>query len=75
MKDEMNELSTDPQSFVGTCPMCGQRYCADEIEALRAALKEIADSGDFSSGSDWSDLVLTRYIARKALTGRLSGKE
>jgi len=43
---------------------------ADEIERLRAALKEIADSGDFSSGSDRSDLVLSRDIARQALTGR-----
>jgi len=41
-----------------------------EIERLRAALKEIADSGDFSSGSDRSDLVLSRDIARQALTGR-----
>jgi len=41
-----------------------------ENERLRAALKEIADSGDFSSGSDRSDLVLSRDIARQALTGR-----
>ena len=37
---------------------------ADEIEQLRAVLKEIADSGDFSTGSDRGDLVLTRAIAR-----------
>ncbi len=35
----------DNQSFSGTCPTCGQRYYADEIERLRhenKLLKEIA---------------------------------
>jgi len=40
---------------------------ADEIERLRAALTEIADSEDFITGSDKSNLVVAITIARETL--------
>jgi hypothetical protein len=70
MKDEMIDIMERLRLMP---PLCAE--AAEEIERLREALREIADSGDFSTGSDWGDLVLSRDIARKALTTRLSGKE
>jgi hypothetical protein len=80
MKDEM-----DVEKLIRETKRLTEYWTAEERhyvmtaladhEKMQAALKEIADSGDFSSGSDWGDLVLSRDIARKALTTRLSGKE
>jgi hypothetical protein len=33
----------DDQSFTGTCPTCGQRYCGAEIERLRRAVQELSE--------------------------------
>ena len=52
----------------------GERHellaAADRIEALEAALREILNIGDASSGSDWGDLTVSRDIARAALAKR-----
>jgi hypothetical protein len=40
---------------------------AVRIEQLEAALRDILDISDASSGSDWGDLTLSRDIARAAL--------
>ena len=50
------------------------REAATEIERLRAALTEILDIGDASSGSDWGDLVQSRYIARAAINIHKGGE-
>jgi hypothetical protein len=46
-------MSHDNESFTGTCPTCGQRYCGAEIERLRAALEKIRDTAYSPQGDDW----------------------
>jgi len=47
--------------------MAAYKDAADEIERLRAALTEIANSEDFITGSDKSNLVVAITIARETL--------
>jgi hypothetical protein len=80
MRDEMDveKLIRETKRLTEYWTVDERRYVMTAVadhERMRAALREIADSGDFSSGSDWGDLVLSRDIARKALTTCLGEDE
>lgn len=62
-------MADDDQSFNGTCPTCGQRYCGAEIERLRQAILHVvaAFEKDEMQGYHTKDREYAIMILRKAL--------